>query len=151
MSRIQIDVYKKLWEYLLQHGMRTIEIIEEEEGWDFRIFPHEYSVKETFYHTVQAIYEDASRWFMDTFIKFTPLGNPSEDLTIAINHMTTAFEIFTDEELSNEITFQWGEKTTISGAIQQNLFHAVGHFSQLRNWIGIMKRRQEKGTRRDIL
>ncbi|MHA2246358.1 MAG: hypothetical protein ACXADY_15565 [Candidatus Hodarchaeales archaeon] len=151
MTRIQIIVYKQLWEYLLQHGMRTIEIIDEEEGWEFRIFPQEYSVKETFYHTIQAIYEDANRWFLDTFSKFIPTGNPSKDLIVAINHMITAFEKLTDEELSNGMTFQWGEKTTISGAIQQNLFHAVGHFSQLRNWIGIMKRTKGKSTRKDIL
>jgi hypothetical protein len=65
--------------------------------------------------------------------------------------MISAFEKFTDKELCNEMTFQWGEKTTIAKAIQQNLFHAVGHFSQLRNWAGISKRRQGKGTREDMV
>lgn len=151
MSRTQISVYSQFWEYFLQQGLKTIEIIEEEEAWEFRTFPHEYSVRETFHHTVQAIYEDAGRWFMDEFRKYKSFSNPSEDLTCAVNRMINAIEKFSDEELSNEMTFQWGEKTTIAGAIQQNLFHAVGHFSQLRNWVGMFKRRRGKGTRKDIV
>jgi hypothetical protein len=65
MSRTQITVYKQLWEYFLRQGLKTIEIIEEEDAWEFRTYPQEYSVRETFHHTVQAIYEDAGQWFMD--------------------------------------------------------------------------------------
>ncbi len=108
-------------------------------------------MRETFHHTVQAIYEDAGRWFMDEVRKYVSIGIPSEDLTSAISRMINAFEKFNDKELSSELTFQWGEKTTIAKAIQQNLFHAAGHFSQLRNWTGISKRRQGKGTREDIV
>ncbi|MFX0209398.1 MAG: hypothetical protein ACFFDT_25665 [Candidatus Hodarchaeota archaeon] len=151
MSRTQIAVYKQLWEYFLRQGLKTIEIIEEEDAWEFRTFPQEYSVRETFHHTIQAIYEDAGRWFLDEFSKYVPIGVPSEDLTRAVSRMISAFEKFKDEELSKEMTFQWGEKTTIGKAIQQNLFHAVGHFSQLRNWAGISTRRQGKGTREDIV
>ncbi|UCG00632.1 MAG: hypothetical protein JSW11_13560 [Candidatus Heimdallarchaeota archaeon] len=88
---------------------------------------------------------------MDEFRKYKSSGIPSDDLTRAVNRMLKAFGKFNDEELSNEITFQWGEKTTIAGAIQQNLFHVVGHFSQLRNWVGQAKRRRGRGTRDDIL
>jgi hypothetical protein len=151
MNRTQIAVYKQLWEDVLRHGLKTIEIIEEEAAWEVRTFPQEYSVRETFHHIVQAIYEDAGRWFMDEFSKYKASGIPSDDLTRAVNRMVNAFEKFNDEELNNEITFQWGEKTTVAGAIQQNLFHAIGHFSQLRNWVGIAKRRQGKGTREDIV
>jgi hypothetical protein len=54
--------------------------------------------------------------------------------------MIEAIKDFNEEDLQKEMTFQWGTKTTIAGAIQQNLFHSVGHFSQIRNWVGIYQR-----------
>jgi len=142
INKTQIAVYRQLWEYCLQQGLKTVSIIEEEDAWDFRIFPREHSVRETFNHVVKAIQEDAGRWFMDEIIKYIPSGVPSNDLTRAINHMINAFDELDDEKLGNELTFQWEEKTTIAGVLQQCLFHAVGHFSQIRNWVGISKRNE---------
>lgn len=138
----KITVYLKLWEYLRQHGLKTIQIIDNAYAWDFRIAAQEYSIHETFRHTVQAIYEDAGNWFLNDATRFTPTDNPETDLHTAIDRMIRAIKDFQDDELAQEFTFQWGEKTTISGAIQQNLFHAIGHFAQLRNWVGLHKRRK---------
>ncbi|MFX1563243.1 MAG: hypothetical protein ACFFDP_08040 [Promethearchaeota archaeon] len=139
----KIEFYRELWEYLRLDGKKTIEKIKEAKAWEYRINPAEHSVRETFYHAIQAIYEDAGNWFLKDSTRFSPSKDPLVDLDTAINQMIRAIQNFQDEELDNEFTFQWGEKTTISGAIMQNLFHAVGHFSQLRNWVGLYLRSQE--------
>lgn len=138
----KITVYLELWEYLRQHGLKTIQVINNANAWDFRIAAQEYSIQETFRHTVQAIYEDAGNWFLNDAQRFTPTEKPEADLHTAIDRMVRAIKDFQDDDLVQEFTFQWGEKTTIAGAIQQNLFHAVGHFAQLRNWVGLHKRRK---------
>lgn len=136
----QINIYLELWEYLRHHGLKTIQVIEKANAWDYRVTPNEFSVRETFHHTVGVIFEDAGNWFLKDPTSFKPSGDPREDLNRTINRMIHAIEDFQDEDLNTEFIFQWGEKTTVAGAIRQNLFHAVGHFSQLRNWAGLYKR-----------
>ncbi|MFX0124220.1 MAG: hypothetical protein ACFFAE_11330 [Candidatus Hodarchaeota archaeon] len=147
----KIEVYLSLWEYLWDHGHKTITIIDKENAWEYRVNPKEFTIKETFYHTVKAIYEDAGNWFLNDSIPFKSLKNPMEDLKRSIDRMMEAIRNFQDENLDDEHVFQWGQKTTIAGAIQQNLFHAVGHFSQLRNWVGICRRALGKKQTREIL
>ena len=142
MSRI--DVYLELWDYLRKQGLQTIKVVETAEAWDFRINSNEFSVRETFRHTVQAIFEDAGNWFLKDSIRFIPTGRPVEDFNKAIDRMISAIRDFSDGDHSSSFTFQWGEKTTIGGAIRQNLFHAVGHFSQIRNWAGVYRRSADR-------
>ena len=124
-------------------GLKTIEIIEKAKTWDFRVTPNEFSIKDTFQYTVKAIFEDAGNWFLNDSTPYISQNNPTKDLNRAVDRMIMAIKDFSDINLSKEFTFQWGTKSTVAGAIQQNLFHAVGHFSQLRNWTGIYKRNQE--------
>lgn len=145
----KIIVYRGLWEYLRQQGLKTIEIIETANAWDYRINLNEFSVKETFHHSLKAIFEDAGNWFLDDKTPYVPSDDPRENLKRVVNRMINAFERYDNNDLSNEFTFQWGQRTTIAGAIQQNLFHAVGHFSQLRNWVGGHKRSQGKNRMGD--
>ena len=147
----KIDVYLELWEYLQYHGLKTIEIIEKVKAWDYQINSNEFSVKETFRHAIQAIFEDAGNWFLKDPTRFTPTNSHTDDLHKVINRMISAIQDFSDEDLSSEFTFQWGEKTTIGGAILQNLFHAVGHFSQIRNWVGVYRRSGSKLTDKTYL
>ena len=147
----RISVYLELWEDLRVLGAKTIQVIDNAKGWSFRINPQEYSVHETFYHTVQAIFEDAGNWFLSDSTLFKPSNNPISDLNQAIDRMKCAIENFQDPDLSHEFTFQWGEKTTISGAIRQNLFHAVGHFAQIRNWVGLYQRQRKKQAEKTYL
>ncbi|MFX0106654.1 MAG: hypothetical protein ACFE7R_00040 [Candidatus Hodarchaeota archaeon] len=137
-----IGTILRFWEALQRNGMKTIKAIEEANCWEFKVNENEYSVRETFYHTVQAIFEDAGNWFLNDSTRFSPSKSLIEDLNRAINRMIDAIKDFTDEKLTLNFTFQWGEETTVEGAIIQNLFHAVGHFSQLRNWVGIFRRLQ---------
>ncbi len=136
----QLVVYLELWNYLRQHGLKTIEIVENAMAWDYRLNSNEYSVRETYHHIVQSIYEDAGNWFLKDSNRFSPTESSTDDLNRAIDRMISSISNFSDDELHSDFTFQWGEKTTIGGAIQQNLFHAVGHFSQIRNWVGVYKR-----------
>jgi uncharacterized damage-inducible protein DinB len=142
MSRI--DVYLEFWDYLRHHGLKTIEVVENAKAWDYRINSNEFSVRETFRHTVQAIFEDAGNWFLKDSTRFIPTTSSADDFHRAIDRMTAAIQDFSDENLSSDFTFQWGEKTTIGGAIRQNLFHAIGHFSQIRNWVGVYRRGESK-------
>lgn len=136
----QINVYTHLWEHLRLQGLRTINAIEKGDAWDYRVNINEFSVRETFQHTVKAIFEDAGTWFLKDSTSYQPSGTTIDDLNSAVDRMIRAIATLSDNDLSAEFTFQWGEKATVVGAIQQNLFHAVGHFSQLRNWIGIYSR-----------
>jgi hypothetical protein len=151
ISMTEIKIYTQLWEYCRLQGQRTIEIIDEANTWDFRVNLNEFSVRETFRHTVKAIFEDAGNWFLKNSKAFHPSDSPAEDLNWAVERMTRAIANFSDTDLKAEFIFQWGEKTTVAGAIQQNLFHAVGHFSQLRNWTGIYSRRKGEASDKSIL
>ena len=136
----QINVFLQNLEYLRKKGLKTIEVIENENAWNYKVAPEEFSVQETFHHTVKSIFEDAGNWFLNDSKQFTVSDNPVEDLNKSINRMYEAIKDFTDEKLSEDFVFQWGEKTTIGGAIAQNIFHAVEHLSQLRHRVGIYKR-----------
>jgi uncharacterized damage-inducible protein DinB len=133
-------VYLELWEYIRTYGKKTIEVIEAAKAWDYRLNPNEFSVEETFQHTVKAIYEDAGNWFLKDSTLFKSTESPADDLNAALDRMQNAIQHFSDDYLYTIFTFQWGEKTTIGGTIRQNLFHTFGHLSQLRNWVGIYER-----------
>ncbi len=132
-----IVVYIHEWEDLRHIGLRTIEMVEKAGIWDYRINENEFSIRETFQHTVRAIFEDTGNWFLKNSLPYKTTNKPQNDWNQAINRMIKAIKDFQDEDLEKSFTFQWGEKTTIGGAIQQNLFHAIGHLAQLRNWYGI--------------
>ncbi len=147
----QIKTYNQLWEFFRLQGQRTIKIIEEANACDYRVNPNEFSVRETFRHTVKAVFEDAGNWFLKDSKAYQPSDSPVEDLTRAVERMIRAIANFSDDDLKMEFTFQWGQKTTVAGAIRQNLFHAVGHFSQLRNWVGIYSRTKGEPSDKSIL
>lgn len=142
----KLEVYLELWEYLRTYGIKTIKAIEEAEAWNYRLNANEFSVEETFRHAVKAIYEDAGNWFLKDATRFKPTESPLNDLNSSIDRMQSAIQDFSDNYLYTIFTFQWGEKTTIGGAIRQNLFHAFGHFSQLRNWVGVYKRSESRAV-----
>ena len=136
----QINVFLQMLEYLRKKGLKTIEMIENENAWNFRITPKEFSVQETFLHTVKSIFEDAGNWFLCDSKSFEASNNPVEDFNKSIDRMVVAIMDFTNEKISENFIFQWGEKTTVGGAITQNIFHAAEHFSQLRHRVGISQR-----------
>lgn len=146
-----VEVFMRCWEAVRRQGIKTIEVIDAANCWECRVNEHEYSVRSTFNHTVQAIFEDAGNWFLNDSARFSASKSPLDDLNRAINRMLRAIRDFSDAELAEEFTFQWGERTTIEGAIRQNLFHAVGHFSQLRNWVGIHQRTQKETATKTYL
>lgn len=147
----EIRVYLRLWEELRRHGKKTIALIDAANGWADRVNAQEFSVEETFNHTVQAIFEDAGNWFLKDSTRFKPTPSHQKDLDRAINRMMEAIKAFSYEKLREPFTFQWGEQTTVEGAIRQNLFHAVGHFSQIRNWVGITQRLRNKEVSKTYL
>ena len=136
----KIEVHLEFWEYLRQHGLKTIQVVNNASAWDYRADSEEFSIRETFHHTIQAIFEDAGNWFLNDSTRFSPSDDSQNDLNRAINRMIEAIKALQDDRLNDEFTFQWGEKTTVAGALRQNLFHAIGHFGQLRNWAGRFSR-----------
>jgi uncharacterized damage-inducible protein DinB len=137
-----VAIYIKLWNYFKKIGYKTIEKIEGSKAWNYKITSKEFTVKETFNHTLRAIFEDAGNWFLNDSLKFTPTNVPTADLERAVNRMINALESLQDSQLADEFTFPWGEKTTVQEAIMQNLSHAIGHFAQLRERSGIKNRLQ---------
>ncbi len=136
----KIDVYINLWNYLQEIGEKTIKIIEREEAWDYRINQNEFTVLETFNHTLRTIFEDAGNWFLKETIKFQATDKHIDDLEKAVFRMIKAIRTLKDSHLNETFKFQWGEESTMEGAIQQNLYHAIGHFAQLRERSGIKMR-----------
>lgn len=145
LNRIQFEMsrvlaYLKEWEYLRRIGLKTIDVINASNTWEYRLKPKEFSVRETFRHTIQSIFEDAGNWFLDDSSRFQPSEDPYHDLHISVDRMINAIKEFNDTDLEKPFTFPWGERTTVENAIQQNLFHAIGHFSQLRERTGVATR-----------
>jgi len=136
----QISIYLEFWEYLRAFGLKTIEIIQLKKDWNHRVLPTEFTIIETFNHVVQSIFEDAGTWFLKDSKKYSPTNDPKHDLNCAIDRMMQAIQDFDNEKIEEEFAFQWGEKTTIKDAIKQNIFHVIGHFGQLRERVGILKR-----------
>ena len=136
----QISVYIDFWEYLRVYGSKTIEKIESENAWNYKNSENEFSIIQTFNHTLQAIFEDAGTWFLKDSKKYKSTDNQKDDLDRSIDRMIQAIKDLKDENLEEEFAFQWGEKTTTKDAIKQNMFHAVSHFGQLRERIGILQR-----------
>ena len=135
-----ISVYIEFWEYFRIFGSKTIEIIESESAWNFKVSQSEFSIIQTFDHTIKAIFEDAGTWFLKDSKKYQPSMDPKNNLNQAIDRMIEAIRNFDNKKLGEEITFQWGEQTTVKDAIKQNIFHAINHFGQLRERVGILKR-----------
>ena len=139
---LQVEIYLEELQYLRKIGKKTEGMITKYGKWDFRIAEGEFRVRETFYHIIQAIYEDVGRWFKEDLKRFEGSNDPRNDLDRAIDRFIESIQAFTDDDLKQKIILQWGEEVTISQAIQQEIFHAIGHFAQLRNWIGISLRRK---------
>ena len=140
MSRIL--AYLKEWEYFRRLGLETIEAINTSNTWDYRLNQNEFSVRDTFNHTIQSIFEDAGNWFLNDSTRFQRSEDPTNDFLISVDRMIAAIKNLTDTDLEKSFTFPWGKETTIEGAILQNLFHAIAHFGQLRERTGVAKRTQ---------
>ncbi|NHJ31315.1 MAG: DinB family protein [Asgard group archaeon] len=136
----KIKIYIDFWQYFKKTGYKTIAKIDEEKAWNFKVSSKEFTIRETYNHTLQAIFEDAGNWFLKESKKFNPTNVPTADLERVVNRMINAIETLNDSQLEDEFTFQWGEKTIVKEAIMQNLFHAVGHFAQLRERCGLKSR-----------
>jgi len=139
-----ITTYIKLWHSFKKIGYKTIEKIESSKAWNLRLNSKEFTVKETFNHTLRAIFEDAGNWFLNEPLKFTPTNVPTADLERAVNRMINSIETLKESQLDDEFTFQWGEKATVEEAIVQNLYHAIGHLGQLRERCGVKSRTKKK-------
>ena len=140
----RIGVYLDEWEYLRRIGIRTIEIVNNSGAWEHRLAEKEFTVKQTFHHVVQAIFEDAGNWFLNEIKRFESSYNHTQDLNLAVDRMIFAISKFDDSDLDKEFTFPWGVETAYAGAIQQSLFHAIGHFGQIRERAGIHSRYRDK-------
>ena len=140
MSRIL--AYLKEWEYFRKIGLKTIEAIDTSNTWEFRLNQNEFSVRDTFNHTIQSIFEDAGNWFLNDSTRFQRSEDPTNDFFISVDRMIAAIKNFADTDLEKSFTFPWGKETTIEGAILQNLFHAIAYFGQLRERTGVAKRTQ---------
>ncbi len=138
----EIKTYIDCWQYFKKIAYKTIKKIENDKAWNFKITLKEFTIRETFNHTLQAIFEDAGNWFLNEPLKFIPTNVPTADLERAVNRMINAIESMTDSQLDVEFIFPWGEKATVKEAIMQNLYYAIGHFAQLRERCG-MKSRQK--------
>jgi len=68
----RVKIFGQLWEYLRLQGLKTIEIIDEAKGWDFRVNLNEFTVKETFHHAVKSIIEDTGNWFLKDSTPYEP-------------------------------------------------------------------------------
>jgi hypothetical protein len=132
-----------LWEHLREVGHSSIIKVDFAKAWTYRLGQNEFSVEETFHHTVRAIYEDACNWYLKQPQKFESTGDASQDLDLAVDQMLKALSSFDDKNLEETFRFPWGVDTTIEFAIQQDLFHALGHFSQIRERAGFYSRTME--------
>ena len=143
----RVDVYLDEWEYLRRIGIETLEVISNAGAWNYRLAEKEFTIKETYWHVVQAIFEDAGNWFLNESERFEESNDSTQDLNQAVDRMIFAISKFDDSDLDKEFTFPWGVRATYAGAIQQSLFHAIGHFGQIRERAGIHSRYrdEEKG------
>ena len=137
-SEVHIDA----WLHVKRIGMKTIQLIDKANAWDFRLNEGEFAVRDTIRHTIQAIYEDAGNWFLGDGKSYVSTENLQADLETAIDRMISAIQDFDDTRLSAEFTTQWGERMTVRAAIRQNMFHTLEHFAQVRERVGVMKRQQ---------
>jgi hypothetical protein len=139
----KITVYLEFWEYLRSYGSKTIMLIDSGNAWDLKVKQTEFTIKQTFDHIIQSIFEDAGTWFLKDLKKFISTDSPKNDLNKSINRMIEAIKDFNNEDLEKNLTFQWGEETTIKDAIKQNIFHAVSHFGQLKERVGFLRRNKK--------
>ena len=141
---IQISVYLDEWEYLRQIGIKTLKVVSNAGAWNYRFAEREFTVKDTIRHVIQAIFEDAGNWFLNESKRFEESNDSAQDLNQAVDRMILAISYLDDSDLEKEFTFPWGAETTYAGAIQQSLFHAIGHFGQIRERAGIHSRYGER-------
>jgi len=141
---IRIGVYLEEWEYLRCIGIKTLEVVNNARAWNYRFAEEEFTIKETYRHVVQAIFEDAGNWFLNESERFEESNDTMYDLNQAIDRMIFAISKFDDSDLNKKFTFPWGIETTYAGAIQQSLFHAIGHLGQIRERAGIHSRYRDK-------
>jgi len=141
----EVETYVFLWEYLREIGLGTISVVDNAQAWDYRLGEGEFSVAETFHHAIQAVYEDSHRWFRGEIRRFAKTGDHIADLNACVDEMIESIRNMIVEDMDTEMAYQWGEETTYRKAIAQNLFHAIGHFSQLRNWAGVKARLSQDG------
>ena len=99
----QISVYIEFLEYLRVFGLKTIEKIKSMDAWSYRVSETEFSINQTFYHTIQAIFEDAGNWFHKDSKKFSKSDDPQNDLNLSIDRMILAVQDFDEEKLSEEL------------------------------------------------
>ncbi len=133
----EIDVYIREWNHVRMYTEKTIELINQANAWDYRLTPNEFNVVDTFYHTIQAIFEDAGNSFDEEPEKFQKTDSPVDDVHRSIDRMIQAIEDYSDEKLAERFVFPWGRETTLAGAIEQILFHTVGHLAQIRERVGV--------------
>lgn len=140
----RIGIFLDEWEYLRKVGIKTIQVVDNSKAWEYRFTEKEFTIKETYRHVIQAIFEDAGNWFLNEPELFEESNNPAQDLNQAVDRMISAISKLDDSDLDKEFTFPWGVETTYAGAIQQSLFHAIGHFGQIRERAGIHSRYRDK-------
>lgn len=136
----EIDVYIREWNSLRRTAQKTVQMIDRANAWEYRLAPSEFTVGETFYHTIRAVFEDAGSSFKEESNVFQKTDSLANDTDRAIDRMIRAIKDYSDEQLAERFVFPWGMETTISGAIEQILFHTVGHLAQLRERVGVLIR-----------
>jgi uncharacterized damage-inducible protein DinB len=142
----RLNVYADLVEDVRRQGEATIRAIEAGKAWSYRVQPGEHSVRDTFNHAVQALFEDAGNWCLHDATHFSPSQDPTADLADALSRVQRALQGLQEADLDGAFVLPWGQKATLGGALRQTLLHAVGHFAQLRNWVGIKQRARTQGA-----
>jgi uncharacterized damage-inducible protein DinB len=136
----EIDVYIREWNSVRQIALKTLQRIEEADAWEYRLTPSEFTVAETFHHTIRAIFEDAGNSFNEDTQSFQKTDSHAEDIERSFDRIIRAIQDYSDEQLAERFVFPWCQETTLSGAIEQILFHTVGHLAQLRERVGVLIR-----------
>lgn len=136
----EIDVYIREWNSLHRIALKTLQMIEQANAWEYRLTASEFTVADTFYHTIRAIFEDAGNSFNEESQSFQKTDSPMQDIEQSFDRIIRAIRDYSDEQLAERFVFPWGLETTISGAIEQILFHTIGHMAQLRERVGVLIR-----------
>ena len=101
----EIKTCVDFWQYFKKIAYKTVKKIESDKAWNFKITSKEFTIRETFNHTIQAIFEDAGNWFLNETLKFVPTNVPTADLERAVNRMINAIESMTDSQLEDDFTY----------------------------------------------
>ncbi len=136
----EIDVYIGQLNYLRRVGDYTIDMIDDAKAWNFQLIPGEATVRETFYHTVRAIIEEAASDFNGTKMSYKEIVSPRQEWHHAIDSFIQGIQDYTDERLAEEFESYWCNKTTVGGAINLGIAHSIGHLAQIRERAGVYSR-----------